>query len=567
MDTNGLTSAELYDPASGIWTATGSLATRRWNHTSTLLANGTVLVAGGRQDYPITDAELYDPATGHWTPTGSLIEGRCSHTATLLPSGKVLVAGGAVDDSLLWLGPVETAELYDPATGVWTRTGSLHTARYGHTATLLRNGKVLVAGGFSYTDPYSAELYDPATGSWTITGELISGHGGHSATLLSDGKVLVVGGDWAPSIAELYDPASGTWTSTGSLVNKRSEHTATLLPDGKVLVAGGHDHDGVTYFIGPAELYDPASGTWSLTGSLDNAREDHTATLLPSGKVLVAGGAVFGLPTSAELYTEAPKAPALLNISTRVLTQTGDNAMIGGFIITGIDPKTVIIRGIGPSLAVPGALSDPVIEVHDSSGELLVANDNWNDATSRQQIIDSGLAPTNDLESALWGTINPGAYTVVVRGNNGGTGVGLFEVYDLDSGAASRLANVSTRGFVQTGDDVLIGGFISGAGAEGGTTTLLIRAIGPSIPVPDALADPTLELRDGNGVLKYSNDNWKVRSDGSSQQAEIEATTIPPTNDLESAILITVGPESYTAIVRGKDGTSGLALVEVYRLY
>jgi hypothetical protein len=257
----------------------------------------------------------------------------------------------------------------------------------------------------------------------------------------------------------------------------------------------------------------------------------------------------------------------LLNISTRLRVEAGDNAMIGGFIITGIEPKTVIVRGIGPSLGIPGALADPVIEVHGASGELLATNDNWQDATSRQQIMDSGLAPTNDLESALWGIINPGAYTVVVRGNNGGTGLGLFEVYDLDNAAAARLANVSTRGFVQTGDDVLIGGFISGAGAEGGTATVLVRGLGPSISVPGALADPTLELRDGNGSLVDSNDNWKVRPDGSSQQAAIEATTIPPTQDLESAIVTVVGGARYTAILRGKNSTSGLGLVEVYRLH
>jgi hypothetical protein len=246
--------------------------------------------------------------------------------------------------------------------------------------------------------------------------------------------------------------------------------------------------------------------------------------------------------------------------------QTGDNAMIGGFIITGTEPKTVLVRGIGPSLGVAGALADPVIEVHGSSGELLATNDNWGDAATKQQIIDSGLAPKHELESALWGVINPGAYTVVVRGKNDTAGIGLFEVYDLDETADATLANVATRGLTQTADDVMIGGIIVGGGTGGAPATVVVRAIGPSIPISGALADPTLELRDGNGGLVAFNDDWKTRADGSSQQAEIEATTIAPSQDQESALRQTLAPDNYTAVVRGKNNTTGIALVEVYNL-
>ena len=232
--------------------------------------------------------------------------------------------------------------------------------------------------------------------------------------------------------------------------------------------------------------------------------------------------------------------------------------MIGGFIITGTQPKTVIVRGIGPSLPVTGALADPVIEVHGSSGELLATNDNWNDSLTRQQVIDSGLAPTNDLESALWGILNPGAYTVVVRGKDNATGIALFEVYDLDQTVDSKLANISTRGFVQTGDNVMIGGLIV---LGQGPLKVIVRAIGPSLPVPEALGDPTLELHDGNGALIATNDNWRT-----DQEAEIIATTIPPSNDLESAIVRDLAPGNYTAIVRGSNNTTGVALVEAYGL-
>ncbi|MEY2578543.1 MAG: hypothetical protein QOI49_1367, partial [Verrucomicrobiota bacterium] len=230
------------------------------------------------------------------------------------------------------------------------------------------------------------------------------------------------------------------------------------------------------------------------------------------------------------------------------------------------EPKTVLVRAIGPSLGIAGALADPVIEVHGPSGELLATNDNWGDAATKQQIIDSGLAPKHELESALWGVINPGAYTVVVRGKDDAAGIGLFEVYDLDQAADAALANISTRGLTQTADDVMIGGIIVGGGTGGATATVVVRAIGPSLPISGALADPTLELRDGNGGLVAFNDNWKTRADGSSQQAEIEATTIPPSQDQESALLQTLAPDNYTAIVRGKNDSTGIALVEVYHL-
>jgi hypothetical protein len=569
--------AELYDPASGTWTPTGSPAMLYPFHTATLLPNGKVLVAGGgvRAITVRASAELYDPASGTWTTTGSLAHARHDHTATLLPNGKVLVVGGWYDDTAGYGGfTLASAELYDPATGTWTSTGSLATGRGGHTATLLPNGKVLVTGGENYngkgngarTSLASAELYDPATGTWTSTGSLATGRYYHTATLLPSGKVLVAAGGVINSSlylasAELYDPASETWTATGSLATARQFHTMTMLPSHKLLVAGGSNSSG---YLMSAELYDPASETWMATGDLITARHDHTATLLPNGKVLVAGGMNdSGILASAELYATQP---TLLNLSTRLHVETGDNAMIGGFIITGTQFKTVIVRGIGPSLAVPGALADPVIEVHGPGGELLGSNDNWNDAPTRQQIIDSGLAPANDLESALWGTINPGAYTVLVRGKDNATGTGLVEVYDLDQTADSKLANISARGLVQPGDNAMIGGFIVGGGTSGAMASVIVRALGPSVPVAGALGDPVLELRDGSGTLIDSNDNWKTRSDGTSQQAEIEATTIPPTDDLESALIQTLPAGNYTAIVRGKNSTTGVGVVEVYNL-
>jgi len=267
-----------------------------------------------------------------------------------------------------------------------------------------------------------------------------------------------------------------------------------------------------------------------------------------------------------------PPTGQLLNISTRMEVLQGDEVLIGGFIVTGSDPKKVIVRGIGPSLPVNGSLADPTLELHQGN-TTLATNDNWkiNDQTGQSQeaeIQATTIPPKNDLESAIVATLNPGSYTAVLAGKNGGTGIGLVEVYDLAQGANSKLANISSRGFVDTGDNVMIGGLIAG-GPSGGSTRVLVRALGPSLTnsgVAGALGDPTLELHDGNGTTIASNDNWKTRPDGSSQQTEIEGTGIPPSNDLESALVRLLSPGSYTAIVRGVNGTTGVGLVEAYNL-
>ncbi len=254
----------------------------------------------------------------------------------------------------------------------------------------------------------------------------------------------------------------------------------------------------------------------------------------------------------------------LQNISTRLNILTGENVLIGGFIITGEDSKRVIVRAIGPALGsvgLAGALEDPVLELNQADGTV-VTNDNWKD-TQQTEIEDTGLQPTDDLESAIVATLPPGAYTAVVSGKDGGTGIGLVEVYDLDEFIGPILANISTRGFIDQGDDVMIGGFIAGPTGSG-TVDVVIRAIGPSLSgfgIADPLLDPILELRDANGGLLASNDNWKE-----TQETEIEATGLAPTNDAESAMLQTLPTGAYTAIVRGAGDTTGVGLVEVYNL-
>jgi N-acetylneuraminic acid mutarotase len=309
-----ISSAELYNPASGAWTPTGSLNTPRQNHTATLMPNGMVLVAGGAissSGVTTNSAELYNPSNGTWTVTGSLHAARANHTATLLPNGLVLVAGGANGSSAL-----TSAELYNPSNGTWTVTGPLHTIQ-GGPATLLPNGMVLVAGGVNNSGGYltTAELYNPSNGTWTVTGSLNTARNSPTATLMPNGMVLVAGGYGNAGTlvsAELYNSSNGTWTATGSLNTPRIFHTATLLPNGLVLVAGGDNLSFYPYTLASAELYNPANGTWTTTASLYNARAAHTATLLPNGLVLAAGGegnvgeGINGFLASAELYNVGP---------------------------------------------------------------------------------------------------------------------------------------------------------------------------------------------------------------------------------------------------------------------
>jgi hypothetical protein len=308
-------SAELFDPMTQTFIATGSMHTARVFHTATLLCdtsattcgNPLVLVAGGEYGAPtstiVATAELFDPATGTFTSTGSLLAPREGHTATLLGNGKVLIAGGSNPG----------AELFDPGTATFTATGSLNVPRGGHTATLLKNGKVLIAGGFENSGIIGeAELYDPTTGTFTATGSMVDPRSLHTATLLASGKVLIVGGGGANTFVpppEIYDPDTGAFTTTGTLVTPQwLPAAAVLLPDGTVLIAGGQTTSGSSGSspsqVQYAELFDPTTGTFSETGGLQIGRDTMTMTALGKNSqalvLVTGGGSQPGAP--AEVY-------------------------------------------------------------------------------------------------------------------------------------------------------------------------------------------------------------------------------------------------------------------------
>jgi N-acetylneuraminic acid mutarotase len=479
--------AELYDPATGTWSATDSLTFARSRHTATLLTNGKVLVAAGSGSGSVylASAELYDPVSGTWTDTGSLTTARDSHTATLMPSGRVLVVGGTNASYAL------TAETYDPATEDWSDAGTLPFGRHSHTATLLPNGQVLIVGGYgSGTYQATAQLYDPPTATFAGTGSLAIGRIRHTATLLTNGKVLVAGGYNAStpylSAAQLYDPSTGSWGSAHSLTTARYVHTATLLPDGKVLVAGGY---GTGQHLAGTELYDPATDSWSDAGALTTPRDRHTAILLPSGKVLVAGGASFSMYgsdlASAELFDPTARG-TWLGAASPPMSRVGMTATLltsGKVLVAGGHDGTS-----GATLA-SADLYDPPAGTWDATGPLVTARE-YHAATilaSGEVLVVGGFDASGALASAElydpatgnWGETQPLAAAryhhtatllasgkVLVAGGYGASGyVAGAELYDpstgtwTDAGSLVPAREWHTATLLSSGQVLVAGGY------------------------------------------------------------------------------------------------------------
>ncbi|MDQ2918486.1 MAG: M10 family metallopeptidase domain-containing protein [Verrucomicrobiota bacterium] len=274
-------------------------------------------------------------------------------------------------------------------------------------------------------------------------------------------------------------------------------------------------------------------------------------------------GAPVATPTPTPSPTPDPSTPRLANISTRMKVGTGDQVLIGGFIINGSTSKQLLLRASGPSLAasgLSGAMQDPVLELHDSAGNIIAQNDDWQSGTQAAAISASGLAPNNPAEPAIIVTLQPGSYTAIVKGKNNTQGIALVEAYEFTA-PNTRLANLSTRGPIGTGDEVLIGGFI----VQGsGNKNVIICGLGPSLAgsVAGTLVDPTLDIYNSNGQIIASNDNWST----SPQKAQISATGLAPNNSLESAVIVSLAPGNYTAMVHGVNNTSGVGMVAVFDL-
>jgi hypothetical protein len=669
-------SAELYDPARGVFTLTGSMAHAREGHTATLLPDGRVLIAGGEAGSAagygdLASAELYDPRTGTFSPTGSMAEARWGHTANRLPDGRVLIGGGSSGGRDL-----ASAELYDPKTGKFSRTGSLIGARSGHTATSLPDGRVLIAGGYAGDDLATvlatAELYDPTTGAFTSTGSMAFRRSGHAATLLADGEVLFTGGSGnslGSTLSELYDPATGKFRSTGSMTMPRVSHSATLLPDGRVLIAGGwssalsllarvESPDRVDVgrpglSIPPptatAELYDPVAGTFSPIDSMATRRSGHTATLLGDGRVLIVGGQflvpggsspeLFELnpapgtsatPTAVSHFSRTGSMTTVRGGQTAALLSDGRVLLIGGddmgttsaelfdpktgtFTATGsttsgrqayatsplLDGRVLVVGGISTSgMTAPAELYDPTTGQFTATGSLITSRLSPTAtllSDGRVLILGGGEGPGGLASAELFdpktgqfsstgsrSTANMG-YTatlladgrVLVAGGCEGNAeycaaTAAAELYDPATGKFSRTGSMSTARAYHTAT-LLLDGRVLIAGGDVTSTELYSPTVGKFWPGGEMTAvqssSTATRLRDGRVLV----------TGGYAGQHVVDSAQLydPATDSFSSAGSMTTGRSGHTAtlladgrvlIAGGADGQSGsLASAELYQ--
>jgi uncharacterized protein (TIGR03437 family) len=434
----GIPSPELYDPATGQWSVAGNMSTPRSRPVLVRLANGKVLSAGGTGD---TSAEIYDPDTGAWSPTGSLSIGRQTSAGVLLADGRVLVTGGSAS---------QIAELYDPASGAWSSAGTMTAVRsvgpiIQHTSTLLTDGRVLVVGGSDNNGALrSAELYDPATGNWTATGSLITPRFNHTATLLPNGKVLVASGSRSlgacpelpgTELAELYDPATGQWSAASSQNTPRALYSATLLPSGKVLVVGADNSS--CFSLASSELYDPVTGNWSALGNLKAAYIPLQTVLLANGDVLVVGGNGSG----AELFDSG----GLTSISAASLAAGG--ALAPESIASAIGTNLALATEAAPPGSAPIQLAGAGVKVRDSAGMERLAPLFY---VSPGQI--NYLVPSGTATGLATVTVTSGGSSIAVGlVSIAGVAPGLFSADSSGQGAAAgfwiRVAEGGTQSY------------------------------------------------------------------------------------------------------------------------
>jgi YVTN family beta-propeller protein len=400
------------------------------------------------------------------------------------------------------------------------------------------------------------------------------GENGEDLTLSHNGNFICYTTGAGQNLYDIAKFRTSDFASVGSFVTGPYPQALAFSPDDSVVYASVHTGAGIKVFN---------ANTFLELGIISGPEVATRLAVDSTGRYLFAGYTeTFGDFGGTRVYDLSPLPDSQLgNISTRALVQTGDNVMIGGFMVQGIQPKRVILRAIGPELTpfgIADPLADPTLELYDSTGTLIASNDNWQRTiiggiiTTNQvhDIQNSGHAPSDIRESAIIADLPAGNYTAIVRGVNNTTGVALVEAYDLSPETNSILGNISTRSFVQTDENVMIGGFmVQGTGPK----TVIVRGIGPELTpfgVPNAMADPVLEIHDRTGALIASNDNWQRTIIGGiitrSQVRDIQNSGYPPSDPRESAIIAELPAGNYTAIVRGVNNTTGVALVEVYDL-
>ncbi len=591
--------AYRYEAATESWTALAPLpvAVARARGVYSFSPNqGGFFVFGGVNQTTVLDTTyFYDVATQSWSAGAPMPAPRYLPNVVYY-GGKILVIGGHDGTSE----KNQTWE-YDPEADTWnTGRADIPVAMAGSATGVVEHFIYLVSnlnGGagsnlhyrydillntWTLMPPAPAALYQPVGATLTRQNAVVGGPNHETAPLGSH------------TGSYLFDTDHNNWTTGPNTNIPHASGAGASLVNNRFLVVGGHNYASgntnvaeiaFTSCATPSSPTPPPTVTPTATPT---TTPTPSATIPPTPTPTPTDCPPFGCatptipppatvtptpsptppptPTATPTVTPSVTPAQALNISTRLRVETGERVMIGGFIVTGSAPKKVAIRGVGPSLAKVGlsdVLADPTLELRSSNGASLRQNDNWQDDPAQAaELTNLGLALADSSESGIVATLDPGAYTAIIAGRDQTSGIALVEIYDVDAAAASRLANISTRGFVQTGQNVMIGGFILGNG--NGSTTVAVRGLGPSLGqlgLNNVLADPTLELHDSNGALVVANDNWEEDPPAA---AQLTAQGLAPQHPMEAGIFVTVPPGLFTAILAGKNGGVGLGLVEIY---
>jgi len=608
-----------YDPATDSWTATNTANAPdvRWLHTSVWTGSEMIVWGGGSDatNMLVNTGGRYNPSADSWTATGTATApaGRDAHTAIWSGSEMIVWGGNGCGGNC----NLNTGGRYDPATDRWTATNTTNAPVARVRPTAVWTGSEMIIWGGSDRMHYlnTGGKYDPRTDSWTPTslvGDVPIGRYEHTAVWTGSEMIVWGGVDESLNLANTggrYDPATDRWTATNTTNVPAARVRPTAVWTGSEMIVWGGAGEIADFNTGGR--YNAGTDSWTptTTANAPEARDSHTAVWTGSAMIVWGGSATSGLllntggiyceqsgPTVTPSPTPTPAATAsatpnpistptppatpspapttsasptatpipgarAINLSTRLRVGTGNDVGIGGFIVSGTGPRHILLRGLGHSLGIPNALPDPMLCLQ-GSGIQTLCNNNWMDDPGQKALIEAtGIPPTNNLDSAIVADLDPGPYTAILSGNGGVVGIGLVEIYDLSTNQDSRLANISTRGNVGIGNDIVIAGFI--LGGTRGEDTIIVRGLGPSLSGTgvSALTDPKLELRNSQGARIVFDDNWM---DDPNQAAIIQGAGLAPSNNFESAIAATLMPGEYTALLSGVNNGTGVGLVEVY---